>query len=716
MVESRAQRGLPVPSIWQVVVIGAALIAAWLVYSKISRHSFDPEEIVAANPLDSLHSLEVYLRQEAEPVPRLLIALDSQDPKERKLAAYGLGKIGPAADQALGKLRERLADDNALVREAVAIAIVGINADKESAAAAIAPLLADSDQTVRDSVRVALSDIGTSAVKPVREMLHCDLPATRLEVVRVLQYMYSHSRRNDWQLAQLELMDVIAKPLLELLKSDQPAIRLEAARLLQVVPYGAKWESLRADLGDVFNDPDPNVRIEAVVAAALWNMASLEQLRELLQDPARANTGLRAIAKLGEDAVPLLPEVLAVLDSQPGSLVSVLGALEAMKTGARPATERLVQIADTHRDTVCMMIASTLHAIGAEDDVVAGVLMPLLLDPDPQHHYSWRAGELMVKICPEGARRQVPLLVPKLGTNETSVDKTVLFALYSIGSQAQEAVPAVVPLLQNRDPWVVEFAGHMLGSTGIGAANVAANLMQVVGNGTMPVNQRCACANALGNIGPAAQSVVPALLKSVAEPEPDAPPPGTPGYYGQPSLRAAILAALGRIGGEDENLIPVLRSQLTSRSQECRAAAADALGRVAGQSGEVFVDLLRRIRDDDAGVRAMSALAIGRMTQGRTPAELETAVVTLMTALADEYSYVRRAAAISLGKIGPAARAALPALRQSLTNQTSSGSDGRSQRPSSLNGYWGIGELDHISVEKAARTAIEEIERGPQGD
>src|SRR5258708_9551967 len=104
MAERRAAHGLPVPSIWQIVVVAAALVAAWLIWSQYGRISPEADEVTAGSPLASLHALETWLRRESDPIPVLLPALDSRDPKQRELAAYGLGKIGVDAGQALDKL------------------------------------------------------------------------------------------------------------------------------------------------------------------------------------------------------------------------------------------------------------------------------------------------------------------------------------------------------------------------------------------------------------------------------------------------------------------------------------------------------------------------------------------------------------------------------------------------------------------------------------
>ncbi|OAI40813.1 hypothetical protein AYO40_04195 [Planctomycetaceae bacterium SCGC AG-212-D15] len=68
--------------------------------------------------------------------------------------------------------------------------------------------------------------------------------------------------------------------------------------------------------------------------------------------------------------------------------------------------------------------------------------------------------------------------------------------------------------------------------------------------------------------------------------------------------------------------------------------------------------LLQLLRGNDRNVRKYAALAVTRV------AKAEDAVPALMEALNDSDADVRRQAAMGLGELGPAAKAALPALEK----------------------------------------------------
>ncbi len=99
------------------------------------------------------------------------------------------------------------------------------------------------------------------------------------------------------------------------------------------------------------------------------------------------------------------------------------------------------------------------------------------------------------------------LLIPRLGGGEAQVDMTVLFALDSLATQAQEAVPAVVPLLQNRDPSVARRARSILVATGIGSNYVVAALEKLIDSKSASVDQRLEYAKIPGSHRPCSRVV-----------------------------------------------------------------------------------------------------------------------------------------------------------------------------------------------------------------
>ena len=233
-----------------------------------------------------------------------------------------------------------------------------ISPDKDDAATAIAPLLADSENIVSEEAGKQLLQLGACALPLIVQTLHSDQPAVRLKATRLLRQTYSFSLQSrTWIVAAAEVNEAIRSAI---------------------------------------NDPDPAVRMEAIGAAAERGQATAEEISALWQSGGSANLelALTAVCGLGDAATQFLPVMLALLDdkwtwelnirknpSMRSRLDLMLGALSAMKTGARPATERLVAIGKKRGDEA-LSIARTLHEIGAADANVASVLQPLLWSTD----------------------------------------------------------------------------------------------------------------------------------------------------------------------------------------------------------------------------------------------------------------------------------------------------------------------------------------------
>jgi HEAT repeat protein len=195
------------------------------------------------------------------------------------------------------------------------------------------------------------------------------------------------------------------------------------------------------------------------------------------------------------------------------------------------------------------------------------------------------------------------------------------------------------------------------------------------------IRVRYYAAYALGQLGPQAATAVGPLQKALAN------------RAEQEYVRGTLAWALGRIGPAAEPAIPQLIEMLASKHDSVRRNAAEALGNFGPAARGAVDELLKTARDEDPMVRLNVAVALWKiqrhpkalpallamLRQGRDPLPYQTAVVlgslgadaeevtpALVEALANSDADVRRAAARSLGQIGPAA---LPALKKVLAGR-----------------------------------------------
>ncbi|AGA92417.1 HEAT repeat-containing protein (plasmid) [Thioflavicoccus mobilis 8321] len=242
--------------------------------------------------------------------------------------------------------------------------------------------------------------------------------------------------------------------------------------------------------------------------------------------------------------------------------------------------------------------------------------------------------------------------------------------LIELGNAAAEAIPALITALRDEEETVRASAADALGEIGLPAVPA---LITALRDEEWEVRERAA--EALEKIGPAASQAIPALITALRDEE--------------DTVRASAADALGEIGLP---AVPALITALRDEEGEVRAFATRALGEIGTPA---VPDLITAYHDEEAAVRASAAIALGKIgTAFREPfpgarktihykddsnvdddmrciateafeqigIPADGVVPILITALGHEEWIVRERAAEALGKVGPAASEAIPAL------------------------------------------------------
>src|SRR5258708_195893 len=188
MSPDRPSRGVTLPGIGPTLVIWAALSAGWLFWSEFRTRGWIPGLArPRANPVDRIQAVEALVKRGRISVPELVEACSDRDPKTRRDAILGLGRIGPAPVAAFDVVRGALRDEDANIRSYAVSAFWRISRDPETAAPVIAHMLADPSADVREAAASTLEAIGPGAVGPVIEMLHSDLIPVRARALLILR-------------------------------------------------------------------------------------------------------------------------------------------------------------------------------------------------------------------------------------------------------------------------------------------------------------------------------------------------------------------------------------------------------------------------------------------------------------------------------------------------------------------------------------------------
>jgi HEAT repeat protein len=185
------------------------------------------------------------------------------------------------------------------------------------------------------------------------------------------------------------------------------------------------------------------------------------------------------------------------------------------------------------------------------------------------------------------------------------------------------------------------------------------------------VTVRVKAAQALRDFGPAAKAAVPALVEAAKDEQ--------VGY---------AHSALESIGPSGNWALPQLIEKLSDEDPGDRGIAAFAIGCIGPKAKEAVPNLIESLEDDHHGVRAETARALGKIgptAKAAVPALVETtkdeqawvriwasdaiwridrdprAMPVLIDGLKSHYASSTRAAG-ALGRIGPSAKEAVPAL------------------------------------------------------
>jgi HEAT repeat protein len=154
-------------------------------------------------------------------------------------------------------------------------------------------------------------------------------------------------------------------------------------------------------------------------------------------------------------------------------------------------------------------------------------------------------------------------------------------------------------------------------------------------------------AAALGNLGPHAVAAVPALVKALQDDD--------------ATVYSKAIFALARAG---KPAVPALIEALKSENSQVREGAAEVLGEIGKDAKTAVPQLKDLLKDNAPHVRVQAAMALYRAEY--RPA----AMIALLAGAAKQNDTGRLGAIRSLGKIGPAAKRAVPVLAEALKNKS----------------------------------------------
>ncbi len=299
------------------------------------------------------------------------------------------------------------------------------------------------------------------------------------------------------------------------------------------------------------------------------------------------------------------------------------------------------------------------------------------------------ASQAIIGFGPDAAPA-VPALVKMLDDRSEKFRETVGQILCDLGPAARSAVPDLVRSLKDGKARSPEVVIRILGKIGPDARDAVPLLTNLLKEKKLAIE----AVDALGEIGLAAQSALPAIRQALRDREPEAATflgaavqtLGKIGPKAVPVLiellqedgidssnRAAIAASLGQYGSAAKSAVPVLTLLIEKDSVKPgdRADIAKVLGQIGSAARKAVPSLVRVLKSQSAALRVSAATALWKIEKH------PLAIPSLIQQIKDvegkdgfyEETVQASRAADALGEIGAQAKTALPTLQQALSSK-----------------------------------------------
>jgi HEAT repeat protein len=368
----------------------------------------------------------------AEVVPALIEALDHKE--ARYWTTLILAEIGPDAKAAVPALVKTLVDERPEVRIQTLVALGEIGPAARPAAAAAIKSLDDEYVSVRYAAAFALGRMGDPTASAALAKATASDDAF-LKLVATWAAAMIEPQNQEKVAAAIDLLvagltdeqamhrEVAARGLIELNQPDKVSKEIDA-----LVP------KLSGEQMDQFAS-----------AFAALGIKIVPRCVELLPDPARRERALRVLAKLGPQAEPAVPALVALLaDESPKVKTEVLFVLGAIGPKAVAAVEPATKLlADKDRD-VMLTAAYVLGKIGPEAKAATPELKKLLQSDDELVKLTgvWALLRMDMR-DDEYVKYAVPAMAAALKNEKVYIRVEAAMTLGDLGVAAASALPAL---------------------------------------------------------------------------------------------------------------------------------------------------------------------------------------------------------------------------------------------------------------------------------
>lgn len=253
---------------------------------------------------------------------------------------------------------------------------------------------------------------------------------------------------------------------------------------------------------------------------------------------------------------------------------------------------------------------------------------------------------MLLKLCNSESRNAVPYLICALADPEKNIQIMAAQILGNIGHKAKLAIFEIDNAIEkSTDP---DFKKVLEDTKAKIASDVAGSFSDAIKElkHTNPRTRRY-CAELIGSLGPKARNAIPFLAEHLKDPD--------------ASVRMAAVSALGKIGAASITVIPALCDIFTYDDDDSvKMETVSALLNIDNRSPEVFNRLSELLRTKSKDLREYTIGELGKTGKQAIP--------VLLPLLKDENPVMRRKAVQSFGDMGNEAMEVVSKLSDMLIN------------------------------------------------
>jgi HEAT repeat protein len=400
-----------------------------------------------------------------------------------------------------------------------------------------------------------------------------------------------------------------------------------------------EWEKM-------LDSDDDAVNLKAARAMIAMDDPAYAVLAEALSNPYRPiwKRTVESMVTIGEPAVPALLAVIRLERSGDLRHNGGIAAIQRMGEAALPGLKKAIESNDAEV-RMSAIVALRLQMMTPHQSTALELLAEIIASHnDPATRASAAEGIGYAGLMQIPDPSAAVTLSKALQDPDDDVQAMAAVGLVRLKAwRGKNIIEPLIRALDSRNPEARMFAVEALGQIGPAAEKAIPALVATMERQEAFLADEAA--EALGKIGAAA---LPAVLQLLGGAEDD--------------LLPYIVKALAGIGPDAESALPKLIELLESKDAMARAAAAQALGEMGGK-GDSIQALTSALLDDDPQVQAAVVYAIASIGSAAAPA-----VPGLITLLKETEDFRQSDILRALGSIGPAAEEAIPAIEAAVTS------------------------------------------------